>query len=243
MKLHFENIVFTYPGIESPALNGVSVDLNPGQRVALVGPNGGGKSTFMLIANGILKPQSGELFLDDISIQHNRKSLTNLRKKVGVVFQNPEDQLFSASVLQDLSLGPLNLGLTESETRQRVMQAAELCELEALLDRPTHALSAGEKTRAALAGILAMRPLFLFADEITNSLDPWMRNRIMLILDRWVDQGHTVILSTHDWNLAASWAQKVLWLEKGKIVKQGPPARVFAGHGVFLGEEKYNQVV
>lgn len=235
MNLRFEDVVYSYPGIATPALSGVSAELRPGERVALVGPNGGGKSTFMLIANGILKPYSGTLFLDEQPVRYDRPGLVSLRHIVGVVFQNPEDQLFSASVMQDLSLGPLNLGLSESEARQRVLEVAELCGLSKLLDRPTHALSGGEKARAALAGILAMEPLYLFADEITNSLDPWMRVQIVNIFDQWVSQGHTVILSTHDWNLAASWAQTVLWIEKGRVLRQGPPAEVFAGQEMFAG--------
>lgn len=221
MQLTLSDVRFTYPGLETPALNGVSLEFNPGERVALVGRNGGGKSTLILLANGILRPQQGEIRIDGQSVRYDRHSLTGLRRLVGVVFQNPEEQLFSASVFQDLSLGPLNLGLSEAEARQRVAEVAELCGLDGLLDRPTHALSGGEKARAALAGILAMDPLFLFADELTSSLDPWMRSQVMDILDRWVQRGKTVILSTHDWNLARGWAGRVIWLESGRIYRQG----------------------
>ncbi len=226
MNLRFENIVYTYPGIETPALNGVSLEINPGERIALVGRNGGGKSTLMLIANGILKPDSGRLVMDEQPVKYNRVGLKSLRHQVGVVFQNPEDQLFSASVLQDISLGPLNLGMTEICAREKVMEVAEICGLTSLLHRPTHALSGGEKTRAALAGILAMEPQILFADEITNSLDPWTRTQIMDILDQWVERGHTVVLSTHDWSLASRWPQKVIWMDKGRIIRQGLPDQI-----------------
>jgi cobalt/nickel transport system ATP-binding protein len=226
MNLRFEDIHYCYDGVTTPALNGISAELHLGEHIALVGPNGGGKSTLVLTANGILKPQSGMVFLDDRPIQYDRSSLKELRHTVGVVFQNPEDQLFSASVIQDISLGPFNLGLAESEVRQRVMNVVELCNLCELLDRPTHALSGGEKTRVALAGILAMEPMFLFADEITNSLDPWMRTQVMSILDRWVENGHTVVLSTHDWELARNWAQKAIWIDKGKVFRQGPTGQV-----------------
>jgi cobalt/nickel transport system ATP-binding protein len=239
MNLRFENIMYCYPGLESPVLNGVSLSLNPGERVALIGRNGGGKSTLMLIANGILKPNSGFLLIDGQPIHYNRHGLMVLRKQVGIVFQNPEDQLFSASVLQDISLGPLNLGLTESQTLDRVLEVAEFCGLSKLLDRPTHALSGGEKTRVALAGILAMEPQFLFADEITNSLDPWMRRQIMDILDQWVERGHTVVLSTHDWSLAGSWPQRVIWMDKGKILHEGTPAQVIPDPRIPTGEWSY----
>jgi cobalt/nickel transport system ATP-binding protein len=239
MILQFENIVYSYPGLESPVLNGVSLELNSGERVALVGRNGSGKSTLMLIANGILKPESGYLLLDGQPVRYDRHGLKALRHQVGVVFQNPEDQLFSASVLQDISLGPMNLGLSESQARERVLEVADFCCLTALLERPTHALSGGEKTRVALAGILAMEPQFLFADEITNSLDPWMRRQIMDILDQWVDRGHTVVLSTHDWSLARSWPQKVIWMDKGKILHGGTPAQVIPDPLIPTGEWSY----
>lgn len=229
MKLYFVNIHYRYPGISTPALDGVTVELNLGERVALLGRNGGGKSTLMLIANGILRPQDGEVYLDGCSVRYDRRSLFDLRQRVGVVFQNPDDQLFTASVLQDISLGPLNLGLSQVEARRRVMEAAHLCGLEALLERPTHALSGGEKTRAALAGVLAMEPLYLFADEITNSLDPWMRNQILDIFERWVEDGRTVVLATHDWSLARRWAQRIIWLDRGRVYRQGASADVLSG--------------
>jgi cobalt/nickel transport system ATP-binding protein len=239
LNLCFENIIFSYTGSEKPALNNVSIILHPGERVALVGRNGSGKSTLMLIANGILRPHSGRLLFSEQAIQYNRKNLLHLRQNVGIVFQNPEDQLFSASVLQDLSLGPLNMGMSTNEARERVMEVAEICGLTELLDRPTHALSGGEKARAALAGVLAMKPLYLFADEVTNSLDPWMRNQIMEILDQWVKQGHTVVLSTHDWRLAEKWAQRIIWMEQGQIYRQGNSEQIMNESEITLGEWKY----
>lgn len=232
MNLRFENIYYAYPGLDANALQDISISLHPGEKIALVGPNGGGKSTLMLTANGILRPKSGTLSLNEQPVRYDRRGLMNLRQNVGVVFQNPEDQLFSASVFQDISLGPLNLGLSVEEARKRVVKVAELCGLTHLLERPTHALSGGEKARTALAGIMAMEPTYLFADEITNSLDPWMRKQIMQIFDEWVAQGHSVILSTHDWNLAAAWAQKIVWIDKGQIIRSGDPAQVFAGQDI-----------
>lgn len=228
MNLRFESIVYSYPGLDTAALNGVSLEFTPGEKVALVGRNGGGKSTLTLVANGIIKPVSGRLILDGLPVKYDRPGLRTLRHRVGIVFQNPEDQLFSASVMQDISLGPLNMGLTNNQARDKVQEVADFCGLKELLDRPTHALSGGEKTRVALAGILAMDPQFLFADEITNSLDPWMRQQIMDILDHWVERGHTVILSTHDWSLAAHWPQKVLWMDRGRIIREGLPSSIIS---------------
>lgn len=228
MSLEFVNVRFVYPGMQMPALNGVSIRFAAGERIALIGRNGSGKSTLMLIANGILRPLEGTVYLNNVPVNYSRSGLLRLRQHVGVVFQNPDEQLFTASVLQDLSLGPLNLGLPEDEVRQRVMQVADLCRLTSLLNRPTHALSGGQKTLAALAGMLVMQPTFLFADEITNSLDPWIRQDILDILNQWVEQGHTVILCTHDWLLVKKWARQIIWLENGQVFLQGTPSEVFS---------------
>ena len=235
MELAFENIHYSYSDHEPEALNGISLEFHSGERVALIGRNGCGKSTLMLHANGIKKPQKGEVRVNGKAVGYTKKELRELRQQVGLVFQHPEDQLFSASVFQDLSMGPLNLGLTVEEARHRVQQVAEFCDLSALLNRPTHALSGGEKTRAALAGVMAMEPQILFADEVTNSLDPWMRAQVLGILASWVDQGHTLVLSTHDWKLACSWAQRIIWMDKGCVYRQGTPDEVFSGQTIPEG--------
>lgn len=229
MSLVFSDVHVTYPGLEISALNGITLEIAGGQRVALVGRNGSGKSTLMLTANGILRPHRGRLLLDGLAVRYDRRSLVALRRQVGVVFQNPDDQLFSASVYQDISLGPLNLGLSQSEARERVLQAAEFCGLSHVLERPTHALSGGEKARVALAGMLAMSPRFLFADELTNNLDPWVRRQVLGILDRLAAAGCAVILATHDWILARDWADHVIWLEAGCVFRQGKPSDVLTG--------------
>lgn len=225
--LVFEDVSYSYNGSKQNAIQDIRLSFRAGQRVALIGKNGSGKSTLMLLANGTLQPNQGSIFFNDMHVRYDKKSLRFLRENVGIVFQNPEDQLFSASVMQDISLGPLNLGLSEEEARQRVNEVVTFCQLEQLVERPTHALSGGEKTRVALAGILAMKPRFLFADEITNSLDPWMRNQILSILNNWVTQGNTVVLSIHDWKLAEAWGEKVIWLDTGEILKSGSASEVF----------------
>ena len=230
--LSFRNVHYSYPGIKTDALNGINVTFQAGEKVALIGRNGGGKSTLMLIANGILQPSSGQLYLNGRAVQYEKQALLELRRTVSVVFQNPEDQLFSASVMQDISFGPLNLGMPVEAVRRRVLETAAFCGLSDIMERPTHALSGGEKTRAALAGVLAMEPCFLFADELTNSLDPWMKKQILGILDKWVEKGRTVVLATHDWRLARRWAQRVIWLEAGEIYRQGSVEEVFRGEEI-----------
>jgi len=229
VKLTFRDVYVAYPGTSTPALSGVSVEIVAGQRVALVGRNGSGKSTLMLTANGILQPQRGTVLLDGQPVRYDRRGIAELRRQVGVVFQNPDDQLFSASVYQDLSLGPLNMGLSQAEARERVLRVAAQCGLSDLLHRPTHSLSGGEKARVALAGVLALSPRFLFVDELINDLDPWMRKRIVRLLCELADAGCAVVLATHDWALVRAWAQHVIWLEAGRVLRQGQPSAVLAG--------------
>jgi cobalt/nickel transport system ATP-binding protein len=228
----FDNLHYRYPGATSDSLRGVSLDFPDGQRVALLGRNGSGKSTLMLHGNGILRPKEGAVRLNGEAVDYSRASLKLLRRHVGIVFQNPDDQLFSASVAQDISFGPLNLDLEEVEVRERVQMAAELCDVTPLLERPTHALSGGEKTRVALAGILAMDPNLLLADEVTSNLDPWMRRQVLQIFQRLVKRGKTVVLATHDIHLAERWAQRVIVMSAGAILADGEPEVVFADSAV-----------
>jgi len=165
--VRFDDVHYRYPGSDRPALDGLSLTLPKGERIAILGHNGSGKSTLFLHANGILRPDSGEIFFQEQALGYGRKELTALRQQVGVVFQQADDQLFSASVQQDISFGPLNLGLSEADSREQVQEAAQQCGITHLLDRPTHALSGGEKARAALAGVLAMEPALLLVDEPT----------------------------------------------------------------------------
>jgi cobalt/nickel transport system ATP-binding protein len=151
-----------------------------------------------------------------------------LRHHVGIIFQNPDDQLFSASVAQDISFGPLNLGLSQAETRRRVQSVAELCDIVSLLDRPTHALSGGEKARVALAGVLAMEPSLLIADEVTANLDPWMRRQLFTIFQQLVAQGKTIVLATHEIEFARDWADIVVVMEAGSVIAAAAPDRIFA---------------
>jgi cobalt/nickel transport system ATP-binding protein len=226
--LHLHNLHYCYPGQSKPALQGATLSLPAGVKVALVGRNGSGKSTLLLHCNGILQPERGAVSLEGRPVRYDRASLRELRRRVGVVFQNPDDQLFSANVAQDISFGPLNLGLSETETQARVTAAAELCNLTDLLNRPTHALSGGEKARVALAGVLAMEPALLVADEVTASLDPWMRRQVFDIFKRLVAQGKTVLLATHDLELARRWADLVVVMVAGRVVAAAPPTQVFA---------------
>lgn len=224
--LALEQVQYRYPGRDTLALDGVSVAFERGQRVALIGRNGSGKSTLMLHCNGILRPQRGVVRLDGQTVKYDRSGLLRLRHQVGLVLQNPDEQLFSASVRQDISFGPLNLGLDAAAARQKVDEAAALCQITHLLDRPTHGLSGGEKARVALAGVLAMDPQLLIADEITGELDPWMQVQVFAIFDRLRQQGKTVVLATHDLTIARTWADIVIFMREGRVQIVASPEQI-----------------
>ncbi len=225
--LEMDNLFYRYPGRVELALAGASLTVPAGARVAVIGSNGSGKSTLLLHANGTLRPISGQVRFAGQPATYDRRGLLMLRRHVGIVFQNPDEQLFSASVAQDISFGPLNLGLDARAARRRVEEAAALCGITHLLDRPTHALSGGEKTRVALAGVLAMDPQVLIADEVTGGLDPWMRKQVFDIFDQLAQQGKAIVLSTHDLDAARRWADQVAFMRAGRVLLVAPPEHLF----------------
>lgn len=232
--LDLNDLYYRYPGQPQWALQGATLKLPAGVKVVILGRNGSGKSTLILHCNGILQPQQGTVHFAGQAVRYQRASLLELRRQVGIIFQNSDDQLFSASVAQDISFGPLNLGLSLVDTRQRVQAVAELCEITDLLERPTHALSGGEKARVALAGVLAMDPALLIADEVTANLDPWMRRQLFTIFQRLVAQGKTVVLATHDVEFARYWADLVVVMEAGRVIATDAPDRIFADEELMV---------
>ena len=165
------------------ALDHVSLKAERGRITGILGANGAGKSTLFLNLNGVLTPQSGEVLLDGAPVRRDRKGLAELRRRVGIVFQDPDDQLFSADVYRDISFGAVNLGLPEAEVRRRVEAAMERTGVAHLRDKPTHALSFGQKKRAAIAGVLVMEPEVLILDEPTAGLDPQGVSGLLALLE------------------------------------------------------------
>ncbi|MCS6827706.1 MAG: energy-coupling factor ABC transporter ATP-binding protein [Caldilinea sp.] len=225
--LAFDALHYRYPGADTPALCGASLEVRAGEKIALMGRNGSGKSTLLLHGNGLLRPQQGVVRWRGAAIGYHREALRTLRSQVGLIFQNPDEQLFAATVLQDLAFGPLNSGASEQEARKRAEWAAARCQIEHLLSQPPHALSGGQKLCAALAGVLAMRPLVLLADEVTSGLDPWMRRNVLSILDDHAAEGGSVVLSTHELDVARCWASKIALMEEGRVVHVAPPQEFF----------------
>ncbi|MBU5946529.1 MULTISPECIES: energy-coupling factor ABC transporter ATP-binding protein [unclassified Streptomyces] len=189
-----------------PVFTGLDFEVREGRALALLGRNGSGKTTLMRLLSGGLRPRGGELLLSGRAVRHGRKGLTVLRTTVQLVVQDPDDQLFAASVGQDVSFGPLNLGLPDAEVRARVAEALEALDITALADRPTHLLSYGQRKRTAIAGAVAMRPRVLILDEPTAGLDPDGQERLLAALDGLRAGGTTVVMATHDVDLALRWA-------------------------------------
>lgn len=221
-----KGIVFTYAD-GTRALSDLTLTLPAGKRIAVLGANGSGKTTFFLCLNGILRPQKGEIFFAGEQVRYDKKSLRRLRGRLGIVFQDPEIQLFTANVQQEVAFGPLNLGLAEKEVRRRVQQVLALTGIERLAEKAIHMLSYGQKKQVAIASILAMEPDVLVADEPTAWLDQLHAGKVMELFHSISKQGTTVIISTHDTDLAFSWAEEIILLKEGKLLGKGPPEAVF----------------
>ena len=225
--LALNNVSYSYPnGVQ--ALQEINMEIHRKSKIAILGANGAGKSTLFLHLNGILQPQSGHVLLAGEKIKYTRSFLNLLRQKVGIVFQDPDSQLFSVNVFQDISFGPMNLKYTPAEVKARVEQAMEITEISDLKGRPTHQLSYGQKKRVAIAGILAMDPDVIILDEPTASLDPRLVEEMMLLFEELHKAGKTLIMSTHDMDLAYRWADYCYILNQGSLVAQGLPKEIFS---------------
>ncbi|MDJ0925081.1 MAG: ABC transporter ATP-binding protein [Acidimicrobiia bacterium] len=213
-----EGLAFTYPD-GTPALRSVALHIHPGERVALLGPNGAGKTTLILHLNGINLPQQGSVAVSGLAL--TRENVMEIRRRVGVVFQDPDDQLFMPTVRADVEFGPRNLGLEGSELDKRVQKALRALEVEDLTDRPPNHLSFGQKRRVAIAGVLAMEPEILILDEPTSNLDPASRRELATTLD---GLDTTLLVVTHDLPFALEMCPRALVLDKGEVVASEPTA-------------------
>ncbi|MDD5079627.1 MAG: ABC transporter ATP-binding protein [Candidatus Omnitrophica bacterium] len=222
MDLHY-----TYPD-KTAALAGVSFRISHGESVALVGENGAGKSTLLLHLNGYLRATSGKVRIGDCLL--TPQNLSIVRRSVGMVFQNPDDQLFMPTVFDDVAFGPLNLGLPKEEVERKVVVALETVGMAHLAKRPPYKLSQGEKRSVAIATVLAMSPDILVMDEPTSSLDPRSRRRLIELLKTF---RHTKIIATHDLDMAMDLCERAIVLHRGKVTADGPTAKLFQDEGLL----------
>lgn len=209
------------------ALRNINLQVEKGEKLTILGSNGAGKSTLFMQFNGLYRPTSGSIKYEKQDISYKNKALIELRKKVGIVFQDPDSQLFSSSVYQDVSFGPLNLGLSEHDVKDRVKQALIDTETTDLEDKPTHLLSYGQKKRVSIAGVLAMKPEVIIFDEPTAGLDPRHAREFMQLLKKLSAEGKTIIISTHDVDLAYSWSDRLAIMSSGEIIAHGEPGELF----------------
>lgn len=221
-----KDITYEYPD-GTKALESVNFIAEEGEMVALLGPNGAGKSTLFLHFNGIFKPTFGTVIIDGEPVNYSKKELMRVRQKVGIVFQNPDDQLFAPTVIEDVAFGPMNMGLSKDEVELRVKEALYRVGMGEFEKKPPHHLSGGEKKRVAIAGILAMKPKIMVLDEPTSGLDPKGASQILKLLYQLNNEGMTIIISTHDVDLVPIYASKVYIINQGKIIKDGTPSEVF----------------
>lgn len=231
--LKAEDLYFSYDDDNSHSLNGLSLEIKRGQKIAVMGANGSGKSTFFLCCTGIHKPQKGKLYLDGKEVKYNKKGLLDLRSKVGIVFQDPDNQLFSASVYQEISFGILNLGVSEEQAKKEVEEVIDYLEIAPFRSKPTHALSGGQKKQVSIADILVMHPEIIILDEPAAALDPRHTTMVNHIVEQMTASGITVLMATHDVNYAYEWADEVILFHEGKVLMNGSPEQVFGNRAAL----------
>jgi len=222
---------YSYPD-GTVALRNISLDIFAGESLAVIGPNGAGKSTLILHLNGILRGNNGQVHVLDLEV--DRRNLREVRKRVGIVFQNPDDQLFMPAVFDDVAFGPINMGLDESEVKQRVEKALHAVGMQSYENRSPHHLSLGEKKRISLATALSMRPEILVLDEPTSNLDPKSRRELINLL---IGIETTKVIATHDLEMVLEVCQRAVVLSDGQIVASDRPEVLLADEDLMRAHQ------
>ncbi|HHY73958.1 MAG TPA: ABC transporter ATP-binding protein [Bacillus bacterium] len=232
--LEFENITFAYEGNGQAALQNFSMKIPAGKKCAVLGHNGSGKSTVLLLANGLLKPSIGQLLWKGEPLVLKKKYLKEFRRKTGLLFQNADEMLIAPIVIEDLAYGLVNAGYEGKELQEKVEQIIKRYHIEHLKDKPIHHLSLGEKRRVALAGIMGLEPELLMLDEPTTYLDPAQTKVFLTELNSIHKAGTTVVMSTHDLELAYEWADWIFVIENGGLVYEGTADELFTNEKFVL---------
>ncbi len=232
MSIEISHLTHTYMKggpLSRTAINDVSLTIHDGEFVGLIGHTGSGKSTLIMHLNGLIKPTSGKICVDGLDLMDKKTSLRDVRKKVGLVFQYPEYQLFEETILLDVMFGPKNLGLSDAEAEQRAREALRMVGLtdESMYDKSPFELSGGQKRRVAIAGVLAMKPTTLILDEPTAGLDPRGREEILSLVKRIHDTGVTLIMVSHSMSDVARLCSRILVMDHSRLVMDGTPDEVF----------------
>ena len=227
IHLSTKNLTYTYPD-GTQALRNVDLEIRKGEKIAIIGPNGAGKSTLFSHFNGLTQPSSGEILIDNNVIKYDKNSLLEVRQKVGIVFQDPNDQLFAPTVKEDVAFGPMNLGLEYDEVEKRVEEALKMVGMEEYRDKTPHHLSGGQQKRVAIAGIVAMRPEIMILDEPTAGLDPEGVAKVLKILNKLNSEGMTIVISSHDIEMVNEFTNKIFVLYDGEIIASGDNHEIFS---------------
>lgn len=220
------NLTYTYED-DQLALKNITTTIKKGEKIAVVGSNGAGKSTFFLTLNGILKVDKGSLLYKDEIIEYKKKQMIELRKNIGIIFQDPDSQIVAQTVFHEIAFGIMNLSVGKDETRQKVNAMIEKMELTDMAQKAPHYLSGGQKKRVTIADILIMEPELILFDEPTASLDPLNVKKLKSTLTELFDQGITLMISTHDMEFAYEWADRIMVFHGGEIIADGTPEKVF----------------
>lgn len=221
--LQVKDLCFSYD--EKPVLKQINITVRKGEKIAVMGSNGAGKSTFFLNLNGVLQPDSGDILLEGKKLK--KKDFKELHRRVGFVFQDADSQIIASNVKAEISFGPMNLGLSREEVKNRVAAAIEYMELSRFEDRAPQYLSGGEKKRVSIADILAMETDVLIFDEPMAALDPVNAQNVEAILKRLHEDGKTLLIATHDVDFAYRYADRILVFSDGRIIADGTPQEVF----------------
>ena len=227
---HLDHIYMPGSPFETKALDNVTLTIGDGEFVGLIGHTGSGKSTLVQHLNGLMKPDHGSVIVDGMDVSDKNTDLREIRRRVGLVFQYPEHQLFEETVRKDVSFGPRNLGCSEQEIEERVVKACHQVGLsDEKLDMSPFDLSGGNKRRVAIAGVLAMRPRVLVLDEPTAGLDPRGRNELLELIRRLHDEeGNTIVMVSHSMDDISALAQRIIVMNEGRVAMDGTPREVFA---------------
>ena len=227
IHLETKNLSYTYHD-GTQALKNVNIQINKGEKIAIMGPNGAGKSTLFSHFNGLTEPTSGHVEIEGKKIIFERDELLKVRQKVGIVFQDPNDQLFAPTVKEDVAFGPMNLGLEYDEVEKRIKESLELVGMSGFEDKTPHHLSGGQQKRVAIAGIIAMRPEIMILDEPTAGLDPEGVDKVLNILNNLNKEGMSIVISSHDIEMVNQFADKIFVLYNGEIIAQGNKHQIFS---------------
>lgn len=230
--IEIKNLKYAYTG-DKQALRGIDVTIGKGERIAVIGSNGAGKSTFFLNLNGVLTPDSGEIYFKGQKLTRDKKDLNTLRKSIGIVFQDADNQIIASTVMGEVSFGPMNLKLPREEVIRRVDEALEYMNITDFKDRPPHYLSGGEKKRITIADIIAMHSEVIVFDEPTAALDPLNAEMLEEVLEKLAAQEKTMLISTHDVDFAYRWAERAIVFCDGQIIADAPPVEIFSDEEIL----------